>query len=502
MERVESFSPIDNGYRHFQALSGDWYIAFGRQLNESYEKGVPRQEVIPVPGSFRHMYLDRDRAYFLGPVWYERETFIPKTWLGQEVFLRFSHVPERISVYVNGVHIKTVGPQQAVAVVECSKYLRYDDKNSIVIKSFAQDPGYRTGGLTMDISLYSVPATRIVDVTWHGVKLVGNKAVLPYTAKLQGNSVVTTTLRNRDGKIVATAVGNNADLTVEDPKFWTVAVPYLYTVDFEISRLGKQTDCYTMFVGIRESYDLSPDHMVAVASWKEDPVWQKRHVQTLKRYGYTGMLVTERHISERVAKLSSQEGLEVYLQLPVEPLEALRENSFFRADGENDTRHILHTALMDEYKYAPAIAAWHITLPTVTPVTKDLLPSYLNFFGKELEQVSTFERPVILEVALEEVALWESLFPSVQAVVIRITTDSIGGRSKDGADIFVQLGQKLADMRVKYPQLVVYPLWNMKKLTHVPDLLLQDGLEALKEVMVTNGKWIEGSMEHLSVVKK
>ena len=502
MNRVEYFSPIDNAYRHYQALDGDWYIAFGRQLNESYEKGVPHQEMIPVPGSFRHMYLDRDRAYFLGPVWYERETFIPKTWLGEEVFLRFSHVPERISIYVNGIHAKTLGPQQAATIIECTKYLRYDDKNIIVIKSFAQDASYRTGGLTMDISLFTVPTTRILDVTWQKVSVVAGKAILPYVAKLQGNSVVTTTLRNREGKIVATAVGNNASLTVDAPNFWSTSSPYLYTVDFEVSRLGKQTDCYTMQVGIREGSVLQQDAMVAVTTWNDDPVWQKRHVQELKRYGYTGMLITERDISTRVAKLSAQEGIEVYLQLPIEPLEALRETSFFRKEEDSETRNILHTELMEEYKHAPAIAAWHITLPSVTPGTKDLLPSYLNFFSKELEHLNTFDRPVVLEVALEEVKLWESLFFFVDAVVVRITTDSIGAKGRDGADLFVQLGQKLAEIRTQYSILAIYPLWNMKKLDNIPNLLLQDGLAALEEVQVTKGKWFEGSVAHLSVVKK
>ena len=42
----------------------------------------------------------------------------------------------------------------------------------------------------------------------------------------------------------------------------------------------------------------------------------------------------------------------------------------------------------------------------------------------------------------------------------------------------------------------------MKKLEDIPNLLLQDGLAALEEVQVTKGKWIEGSLSHLSVIKK
>ena len=69
--------------------------------------------------------------------------------------------------------------------------------------------------------------------------------------KIKGNCLVTAILRDREGRVVATSVGGNGRLLIHTPHLWDIGDGYLYRLDFDVSRLGKHHDTYSLPIGIR-----------------------------------------------------------------------------------------------------------------------------------------------------------------------------------------------------------------------------------------------------------
>lgn len=275
MEKAEFLRPVANTYRRRIDLSGSWYFAFDGAKDRNYENGVPRRMTIPVPSAMQDCFVAPNERFFCGTMWYETMAFVPKAWLGDDVFLRFEGIGQRAVIYVNGIEAGRHEGAYTPAIVSITRQLRYGEENRIVVKvnnemsmyslpaghtcslpdgrkANVSDAPYEVpAGLFGAVSMYTVPTTRLVDVFIQTTELTPERAVIHYVAQVQGNCLVTVTLRDRDGRVVATGVGGNAKLTVENPHVWSIGSGYLYTMELEVSRLGKQHDMYSVRFGIR-----------------------------------------------------------------------------------------------------------------------------------------------------------------------------------------------------------------------------------------------------------
>lgn len=275
MSTMELLQPVDNAFRDCLDLSGQWFFAFDQSKDKSYESGVARDISVPVPAALQDVFvLPEERAY-CGTMWYERQIFIPKRWLGSDVFLRFDGIGNRAVVYVNGIEAGRHEGIYTSSSLNVTRQLRYGEDNRIVVKVnnelspyalpagqvITSPKGQRVNqphfnfsvptGIYGDVCLYTVPSTRLTDVMVQTMSITKDQAVLQYMAHVQGNCLVTATLRTRDGRIIATGVGGNAKLTIDNPQIWTIGHGYLYNLELEVSRLGKQHDSYTFKVGLR-----------------------------------------------------------------------------------------------------------------------------------------------------------------------------------------------------------------------------------------------------------
>lgn len=76
----------------------EWYSINFRELDEL------DIQLMPVPASYNDLGTDPDLRDHVGPVWYQRTFFVPKSWSGQKVWIRFSSVcraAEVVSTYTN-----------------------------------------------------------------------------------------------------------------------------------------------------------------------------------------------------------------------------------------------------------------------------------------------------------------------------------------------------------------------------------------------------------------
>lgn len=271
---MELLYPIDNEFRHSIPLDGSWYFAFDEN-QIGWEAGIPKRTVVNVPADIQDSFIKPTERSFSGTMWYERTMFIPKEWLGETVYLHFEGVGRRAEIYVNG---SVAGRHEGVFIpfaIDITRQIRYGEENKIVIQisngitPYDLPTGHvRVGadgrkvnvnhsdypvptGLYASVHLCTVPQNRITDVDYHIEKVTPEEAVIHYMVKIKGNCLVTAILRDREGRVVATSVGGNGRLLIHTPHLWYIGDGYLYRLDFDVSRLGKHHDTYSLPIGIR-----------------------------------------------------------------------------------------------------------------------------------------------------------------------------------------------------------------------------------------------------------
>lgn len=86
--------PIHNKYRFNTLMNGTWKFETDPNsvgLDERWNKELPDPEEMPVPGTFAELTTKRDRKYYTGDFWYQKDFFIP------------SFLKEKISTFALGL---------------------------------------------------------------------------------------------------------------------------------------------------------------------------------------------------------------------------------------------------------------------------------------------------------------------------------------------------------------------------------------------------------------
>ena len=95
--------PVQNDFRNTLNLSGIWKFkkdADGVGEKEGWYNGLANSQSIAVPGSWNEQ-LEDIRTY-MGVVWYEQSSYIPKSWKGQKIYLRVGSANYAAKIWLNG----------------------------------------------------------------------------------------------------------------------------------------------------------------------------------------------------------------------------------------------------------------------------------------------------------------------------------------------------------------------------------------------------------------
>lgn len=87
--------PIQNKYRFNTLMNGTWQFETDLNsvgLDEGWNKQLPNPEEMPVPGTFAELTTKRDRKYYTGNFWYQKDFFIPSFLKKKELYIRFGSV--------------------------------------------------------------------------------------------------------------------------------------------------------------------------------------------------------------------------------------------------------------------------------------------------------------------------------------------------------------------------------------------------------------------------
>ncbi len=201
--------------------------------------------------------------------WYRKSFTIPASSKDKKVYIDFDGVYQRSTVWVNG-HELGYRPNGYISFrYDMTPYLHFGGKNTIAVKvDNSVQPNsrwYSGSGIYRNVWLVTTSKTAIN----HWGTFVTTPEVSDASAQVhiqtsvnnasKGKVELKTTLFDNKGvavKSTTTAVNNataavEQDLTIANPKLWSLERPHLYKVVSQVLNNGKIVDEYTTPIGIR-----------------------------------------------------------------------------------------------------------------------------------------------------------------------------------------------------------------------------------------------------------
>ncbi len=210
--------------------------------------------------------------------WYRKEFDVPADKSGKKLFLDFDGVMMMPQVYVNG---KLAGEWKygySSFRVDITPFLKFGEKNTVVVRAENLPNStrwYPGAGIYRHVWLVEKNPTYIdYNGVWvktpeiSGIELRDGKRYAK-TAKITAETSVATDVRvpgteiakefnvvnkiKKDGKVLASAEGTNAELTLSDVELWDIENPALYTLETTVVADGKIVDRQETAFGVRKS---------------------------------------------------------------------------------------------------------------------------------------------------------------------------------------------------------------------------------------------------------
>lgn len=182
--------PISTLTRELIRLDGLWRFALDDEATpEPWSGDLASTLEAPVPASYNDVFADQAIHDHVGWVWYQRTVRVPRGWAGDRVMLRVDAATHEGVVYVDGTrvaaHVGGYTPFEAdvTDVARAGEEVRITIGVNNELTNETIPPGtiqvnemgrrtqsyrhdfYNYAGLARSVLLYSVPETRVTDVT-------------------------------------------------------------------------------------------------------------------------------------------------------------------------------------------------------------------------------------------------------------------------------------------------------------------------------------------------
>ncbi|CAH1376183.1 unnamed protein product [Tenebrio molitor] len=278
--------------RDLRTLDGLWSFALtNNSVNGRAEKWYRvnfkavddlNVQSMPVPASYNDIGSDADLRDHVGLVWYQRNFFVPKSWNGQRVWIRFSSVCRAAQVWINGEWVVSHDIGHLPFQADISSLVNYGDENMITvsvdntllnttipqgalqelssgrIKQTYNFDFFNYAGIDRPVVLYTTPMTYIDDITV-ATDVGGTSGFVNYTIAVEGSDTVTAkvSLVDKTGTEVATDTVLSGTLFVQNANLWWPYLMepnpgYLYSLQVQLlDSSGSLVDKYSLPVGIR-----------------------------------------------------------------------------------------------------------------------------------------------------------------------------------------------------------------------------------------------------------
>lgn len=270
--------PIQNKYRFNTLMNGNWQFETDPDsigLKEGWNKELPDPEAMPVPGTFAELTTKRERKYYTGDFWYQKDFFVPSFLQGRDIFIRFGSVTHRAKVFINGHEVGQHEGGFLPFQVKISDYIQFDQSNRLTIlvnnelsektipcgtetilsngQKLAQPyfDFFNYSGIMRNVWLLALPQIQITNFKLD-YQLSNNTATINYQIESNDNNTeFKITLLDHEKALISTTSKDTGRLTVKKPHLWQPSDPYLYKIKIEMLQNDKVVDEYTDQIGIR-----------------------------------------------------------------------------------------------------------------------------------------------------------------------------------------------------------------------------------------------------------
>lgn len=276
--------PQQNDVRNVLDLSGFWDFQLDPDdIGEAqgWYNGLSAPRQIAVPGSWNEQF--QDTREYMDRVWYVRRFYVPQGWQGQEVWVRVGSATYAAKIWVNGQPVGAHEGGNLPFDLEITRQVKWDAENIIAITVENRllptrvPPGnpvgtggmggfmrsypattydfFPYGGLHRPVLLYSVPATRIADITVV-TEIADSDGMVKVTVTKSGRASggrIRLHGANAPGETALAFRGDIAEATIKVPnaRLWSPDDPYLYLLELVLYDGSRVLDRYHLEVGIR-----------------------------------------------------------------------------------------------------------------------------------------------------------------------------------------------------------------------------------------------------------
>lgn len=267
--------PIQNKFRFNQLLNSTWNFQTDSDsvgIQEKWFNKLPNPESMPVPGSFSELTTERERKYYTGDFWYEKDLFIPSFLKGRRIAIRFGSVTHRARIFFNGIELGKHEGGFLPFEIDITELVKFDKNNHLAVlvnnelsettlpcgrvitlsdgSKLAQPyfDFFNYSGIMRNVWLTAIPENH-VDQYDLSYDLNGSMATIKYKIHGQGDNAFVELIDNN--QVVAKAEGKENQIKVNHVKAWSPENPYLYKIRINLQKNGQIVDQYTDSIGIR-----------------------------------------------------------------------------------------------------------------------------------------------------------------------------------------------------------------------------------------------------------
>ena len=272
--------PQDTRTRERKSLVGLWDFrldaAGAGRAAQWFASSLPGAVQAPVPSSYNDVFADAAAHDHVGDAWYQTTARIPRGWADQRIVLRFDSATHRAVVWVGDTKVAeheggyTPFEADITDLVQPGDEVRISTvvNNELTFQTIP--PGvvhdtpegrrqqyfhdfFNYAGLHRAVWLYATPTTYISDVTVVPGR-DGSTGLVGYAVQSAGHAdhSIRVTLRDAEGRVVASGDGADGQLSVTDAHLWAPGGGYLHELEVElVDATGATLDSYLQTVGIR-----------------------------------------------------------------------------------------------------------------------------------------------------------------------------------------------------------------------------------------------------------
>jgi beta-glucuronidase len=277
--------PRESETREVKDLGGVWRFRIDKGtegLTQKWHEGLPLDHIpMPVPASYNDITEDAAIRDHVGWAWYERGFFVPSSWNGQAVVLRFGSVTHSALAWVNGCRVADHKGGYLPFEADITDLVSYDAENRLTVaannvldftilppgemirhEDRLHPPGDMTleynhdffnyAGIHRPVRLLRLPRIRVVEIDVR-TDFQGADGVVFFRIACAGDPAeVVVTVRDAGGAPVAEARGATGEAVIRTVHPWRPGDGYLYSLEVRLlDTSGELLDCYRLPFGVR-----------------------------------------------------------------------------------------------------------------------------------------------------------------------------------------------------------------------------------------------------------